>query len=351
MKVGLQLVCQAHASCSDAEMFMTEAKLAVEAEAMGFDFVGLVEHHFTDYAMCPDNAQALSWIAAKTSRIQLMPAAFILPWNDPLRVVEKAVLLDLMSGGRAIVGMGRGLSRREFRGFRVDMGESRERFDEAVEIIVRGLETGVVEADGKFFRQPRVEVRPRPNHSFRGRTYMVGMSPSSVEVAARLGLATLKFSNAPWKEAVTEVHQYRDSFRRHHGRAAPPFVICDFMICFDDRRKVEDYTHKYFRSYFESVFAHYELGGDHFEKMPSYAKYAEMGRKGKELGADRAYRDFIGANLVGTPEEIVELHQARKAIVGDYDLSVNVSFGSMPYADVWEQARLFADQVMPRLKA
>ena len=351
MKIGLQLVYQNHSGHSDAEMFMTETKLAVEAEAMGFDFVGLVEHHFTDYAMCPDNAQALAWVAARTSRIQLMPAAFILPWNDPLRVAEKAVLLDILSGGRVIVGMGRGLARREFAGFRVDMAESRERFDEAVEIVVRGLEEGVVEAHGRFYQQPRVEIRPRPLASFKGRTYMVGMSPSSVEVAARLGLATLKFSNAPWRDAVTEVNAYRDSFRRHHGRAAPPFVICDFMVCFDDRRKVEHHTDKHFRSYFESVFAHYELGGEHFEKMPSYAKYAEMGRKGREIGADKAYRDFIGANLVGTPEEIVDLHLARKAIVGDYDLSVNVSFGSMPYEDVWEQARLFADKVLPRLKA
>jgi alkanesulfonate monooxygenase SsuD/methylene tetrahydromethanopterin reductase-like flavin-dependent oxidoreductase (luciferase family) len=350
MKVGLQLVYQGHSGHSDAEMFMTETRLAVEAEAMGFDFVGLVEHHFTDYAMCPDNAQALSWVAAKTQRIQLMPAAFILPWNDPLRVVEKAVLLDILSGGRVLLGMGRGLSRREFRGFRVDMAESRERFDEAVEIVVRGLERGVVEADGKFFRQPRVEIRPRPDRSFEGRTYMVGMSPSSVDVAARLGLATLKFSNAPWREAVTEVNQYRDSFRQHHGREAPPFVICDFMVCFEQKRKVEAYTDQYFRKYFESVFAHYELGGDHFEKLPSYAKYAEMGRKGRELGPDKAYRDFIGANLCGTPDEIVELHLARKAIVGDYDLSVNVSYGSMPYADVWQQARLFADRVLPRLR-
>jgi alkanesulfonate monooxygenase SsuD/methylene tetrahydromethanopterin reductase-like flavin-dependent oxidoreductase (luciferase family) len=317
---------------------------------MGFDFVGLVEHHFTDYAMCPDNAQALSYIAAKTRRIQLMPAAFILPWNDPLRVVEKAVLLDILSEGRVIVGLGRGLARREFEGFRVDMAESRQRFDEAVEIVLRGLEEGVVSADTSFYKQPRVEVRPRPNASFKGRTYMVGMSPASVEVAARLGLATLKFSNAPWTEAVREVNAYRESFRRHHGRAAPPFVICDFMICFEDARKVEDYTARHFRAYFESVFSHYELGGDHFSQLPSYAMYAEMGRKASEVGADKAYRDFIGANLVGTPAEIVELHRARRELVGDYDLSVNVSFGSMPYKDVWEQAKLFADKVLPRLK-
>jgi alkanesulfonate monooxygenase SsuD/methylene tetrahydromethanopterin reductase-like flavin-dependent oxidoreductase (luciferase family) len=155
-----------------------------------------------------------------------------------------------------------------------------------------------VEGDTSFYKQPRVEVRPRPNASFKGRTYMVGMSPASVEVAARLGLATLKFSNAPWREAVTEVNAYRESFKRHHGRAATPFVVCDFMICFEDRRKVEDYTDRYFRAYFQSVFFHYELGGDHFTKMPTYAKYAEMGRKASEVGADKAYSTRISSGRI-----------------------------------------------------
>ena len=69
---------------------MQETHFAIEAEAMGFDFVGPVEHHFTDYAACPDPFQMLAYVAAKTKTIKLMTAAVILPWNDPLRVVEKA---------------------------------------------------------------------------------------------------------------------------------------------------------------------------------------------------------------------------------------------------------------------
>ena len=103
MKVGIQLVVSHHADMTDADMFRNEVKMGVEAEAMGFDYVACVEHHFTDYAMCPDNAQLLSYIAAKTKRIQLMPAAFILPWNNPLRIVEKITMLDIQSEGRARV--------------------------------------------------------------------------------------------------------------------------------------------------------------------------------------------------------------------------------------------------------
>jgi len=72
---------------------------------MGFDFVAPVEHHFTDYAMCPDRFRFLSLVAAKTKTMEPMTRAVILPWNDPLRVVETTILLDLMSEDRMIGGM------------------------------------------------------------------------------------------------------------------------------------------------------------------------------------------------------------------------------------------------------
>jgi len=107
MQIGLQLGYQNLHGISDAEFFKNETQLAIEAEAMGFDFVAPVEHHFTDYAACPDNFQVLTYIAAKTKTIQLMTGAVILPWNDPLRVVEKTAMLDILSEGRMILGMGR----------------------------------------------------------------------------------------------------------------------------------------------------------------------------------------------------------------------------------------------------
>ena len=68
MQVGLQLGYQNLHGIADADFFRKETQLAVEAEAMGFDYVAPVEHHFTDYAMCPDNFQVLTHIAAKTKR-------------------------------------------------------------------------------------------------------------------------------------------------------------------------------------------------------------------------------------------------------------------------------------------
>ncbi len=261
MQVGLQLGFQNLHGIPDADFFRRETQLAIEAEAMGFDFVAPVEHHFTDYAASPDPIQLLTYIAAKTTTIKLMPGAVILPWNDPLRVVEKMIMLDILSEGRAILGMGRGAARREFKSFGVELKDSREMFDEAAKIIMDGLETGIVEADGAWYNIPRTEIRPGPLKSFQDRRVMVSMSPSSVDFAARQGLKALRFSQGDWTHALPEINGYRDLFKECNGREAPPFIICDFIVCFDDKQKVIEYTDKYFSQLFYQVATHYEFGG------------------------------------------------------------------------------------------
>jgi alkanesulfonate monooxygenase SsuD/methylene tetrahydromethanopterin reductase-like flavin-dependent oxidoreductase (luciferase family) len=352
MQVGLQLGYQNLHGISDAEFFRQETQLAIEAEAMGFDFVAPVEHHFTDYAACPDNFQVLSYIAGKTKKLGLMTGAVILPWNDPLRVVEKTAMLDILSEGRMILGMGRGAARREFKAFNVDLADSREMFDEAALIIMKGLETGIVEANGKWYKQPRAEIRPRSEKSFKGRTVMVSMSPGSVEVAAQYGLKSLRFSQGQWERALPEINGYRNLFKQIHGQDAPPFIICDFMACFDDKSKVIEYTDKYFSKLFSQVASHYEFGGEHFKSLPSYSTYVTLGEMSAARGGpEKAYKDYIQANLIGTPEEMWDQHLARKAMVGDYEIVANFSYGGMPYEIVYDQMRRFANKLLPRLKS
>ena len=351
MRVGMHLGYQNLNGIPDREKFMQDTKLAVEAEAMGFDYVGPVEHHFTDYAACPDPFQMLAYVAAKTKTIKLVTAAVILPWNNPLRVVEQALQLDILSEGRLMLGMGRGAARREFRSFGAELKDSREVFDEAALIVMQGLETGIVEADTKWFKIPRTEIRPRPFQSFKDRSIMVTMSPSSVEVAARYGLQALRFSQGDWRHAIPEINHYREMFRKHNDREAPSFIISDFVICNSDRNKVAAYTDTYFAKMFETVANHYEFTSPHFKSLPSYSTYEYMGTMAQAAGGvHKAYKDYIGGNMIGTPEQLVEHHLERKSMVGDYECLANFSFGGLPYEEVYAQAKLFADKVMPKLK-
>src|SRR5258707_9576241 len=173
MRVGVQMVFQSwgYGEISDGQVVADEIRLGELADQLGFHALWPVEHHFFDYSFCPDNTLFLAHMAARTKRILLGTGAVILPWNDPLRVAEKISLLDHVSGGRVLFGMGRGLARREYAGFGIPMDDSRDRFDESARMVLDALETGFIEGDGPHFPQSRTPIRPVPSRSFVDPTY------------------------------------------------------------------------------------------------------------------------------------------------------------------------------------
>ena len=141
----------------------------------------------------------------------------VLPWNDPVRVAEKLSMLDCMTDGRVIAGIGRGLGRIEFEGFKVPMEESRERFVESAETILQGLEQGYCEYNGKYIKQPKARIRPEPFKSFKNRTYAAAISPESSAIMAKLGVGILVIPQKPWDEHAKELSDYNSLFLETHG--------------------------------------------------------------------------------------------------------------------------------------
>lgn len=351
MDFGLQMIFQnSRKDVTDAQVYDEEIRLALLAEQVGFDALWPVEHHFTDYAFCPDNTQFLSYLAARTERIKLATGAVILPWNQPIRVVEKIALLDHLSGGRALFGMGRGLARSEYEGMGIDMDTSRERFDEAADMIISGLETGVVEGDGPFYPQKRTEVRPRPRGTIRDRLYSVAMSPDSVLECAKIGARMVMFSQAPLDQVATTIATYRSEFRKHHHREPPPALTCDFTYCHEDAGRAEEMARKYIPRYLIAVLNHYELMSDHFKKAKGYESYGSAVDLLRDVGLDAMGDAFLSMQVWGTPEQIVEKIEARRAAIGDFDLNVCFRYSDMPYEDVEKSLTLFGREVLPAMR-
>ena len=339
-------------SSTDQAAYERDIKLAELAEPLGFDMLGGVEHHFNSYAMAPDNMQFLSYMAAKTERIGLMTGAVILPWwKDPIRIVEKMILLDHLSKGRAYFGIGRGLARKEYEAFGIDMDEARDRFDQAADIILEGLETGFVEADTPHFKQVRTEVRPRPYKSFEGRFYSVAMSSDSVPVVARLGAQMMSFAQKPWEEMVDHFQSYRDLFMQHHNKPAPPPVCVDFLACNESAEKAEALAREHMANYYVTVMDHYDMAGDHFRNMKGYGDYADNAIILQETGLEDAANNFVDINTWGTPQQILEKLEARGKFLGDFDLTIQVSYGGMSPENAEKSMRLFAKEVLPEIQS
>ena len=121
---------------TDFRVYRDELRLADLAEPLGYQSIWGVEHHFTDYTMCPDVIQFLTYMAGRTKDALLGTMVVVLPWHDPVRVAEEVSMLDNLSEGRVILGIGRGLAKVEFEGFRLDMSQSRTRFAESAEMVL-----------------------------------------------------------------------------------------------------------------------------------------------------------------------------------------------------------------------
>ena len=351
MDVGLQMVFASYGwtDVTDEQVWDEEIKLARIAADSGFDALWAVEHHFNDYSFCPDNLQLMAYLAAVCPNIDLGTAAVILPWNDPLRVAERAIMVDLLSKGRLRLGMGRGLARREFHAFRGTMDESRERFDEAAAMIVEALKTGYIEGNGKFYKQPRTELRPRPYKPIDGRVYAVASSDDSVVSAAKLNARMVMFADRPWPMRMPAIQKHRDLIKQLHGGPELPPLLADFCICTPTMDGAEDYARQYMGKFVESNFYHYELLGEHFSTVKGYDSYAQKIALAKEIGMDGIVSAFMQAAVWGTPDHILKMFDERRAIVGEFELATSFRFGGTPYQFAEDGLKLYAKEVLPVL--
>jgi alkanesulfonate monooxygenase SsuD/methylene tetrahydromethanopterin reductase-like flavin-dependent oxidoreductase (luciferase family) len=336
---------------TDRTVYRNELRLADLAEPLGFESIWGVEHHFTGYTMCPDVLQFLTYLAGRTQTIQLGSMVVVLPWHNPIRVAEQVVVLDHLCDGRLIFGVGRGLGRVEFEGLGVNQEESRDRFIEAAQMILDGLETGVCEFDGTFVKQARREIRPRPFKSFRGRTYAAAVSPESSEIMAKLGIGILIIPQKPWDTVAEDLNNYRTVYQTVNGTDAPPPICAGWTFCDADADRAREMAYRYIGGYWKTVLDHYELVGDHLTKMKGYEGYGRV----QELvsapgGADAMTEFFLNLQVWGTPEQCYEKIVDIQRHTGAEAFNAVFSYAGMPYEDAEANMRLFAAEVMPELK-
>jgi alkanesulfonate monooxygenase SsuD/methylene tetrahydromethanopterin reductase-like flavin-dependent oxidoreductase (luciferase family) len=230
------------------------------------------------------------------------------------------------------------------------MDESRQRFDEAADLILRALATGFAEGDGPFYKQPRVELRPRPERGFEGRTYAVASSEDSIESAARLRATMVMFADRAWKHRLPGINRWRQLFVELHGVVAPPPMICDYTVLAPESSDAAELADRHMSSVLASILDHYELMGDHFEMTKGYEAYAKAATTLRENGMQGFIDGFMAATSWGTPDQVLETLRSRWDLLGPFELSTTFRFGGIPFASAERSLRLFAAEVLPVLK-
>ena len=160
---------------------------AVEAEALGWDGFFFTEHHFDAWSLAPSPNLLLAALAMKTRKMRLGTGVHILPVHDPVRLAEEAGMLDVMSGGRLEVGLGRGNFQFELDRFTAPAEESIARFDEHLDVFTKALRANRFTFDGRWTKVRRPStVYPRPMQPSLP-IWIGATSPATVEKVGRLG--------------------------------------------------------------------------------------------------------------------------------------------------------------------
>jgi alkanesulfonate monooxygenase SsuD/methylene tetrahydromethanopterin reductase-like flavin-dependent oxidoreductase (luciferase family) len=226
MKVGITLFAQNYTDWDryqsgafdrkpmihDSQAYEEEMQLGDLCEPLGFDSLWTVEHHFTPYTMVPDPLQMLTYFAGRTQKIDFGTMVIVLPWHDPVQTAEKIAMLDNMLRGRKLtLGFGRGAGRVEFESLRIPMGESRERFLEALAVVRAALTNERFSFEGKHYQVPETSVRPQPRSAdLTDRMYCAWGTPSSMPMAANSGLGALFIPQKSWAEYAEDMKGFNE---------------------------------------------------------------------------------------------------------------------------------------------
>src|SRR2546422_1324767 len=153
---------QSPSARTSQEIYARGVEMAQAAEALGFRNVWLAEHHFSTYGYLSRPAQLATYIAAKTTRLRVGTAVIVVPLHHPLVIAEEIATLDLLSGGRLDVGLGRGYQHYEFERFGLELESGRARWEESGHITMKSVEGGAFRYDGKPFQIPETTIFPQP---------------------------------------------------------------------------------------------------------------------------------------------------------------------------------------------
>jgi len=350
MHVGYGAVFQNPGNAlSDTEVWANEVRFAEMAEPLGFDSVWSIEHHFDDYTMCPDPLQFLTYMAGKTKKAKLGSMVVVLPWHDPIRVAEQVSVLDHLSNGRFILGLGRGLARIEYEGFRIDQNEGRSLFVEYAELVLSALEKGYMEG-GSITKQPRHAIRPLPARSFRGRTYAAAVSPESMPIMAKLGVGVLVIPQKPWADVKKDFEVYHKVWREVNGTEPPHPLSGGFIFVDEDRSRAEELGMKYITDYYHTAMRHYEMTAEKFGQHKSYEFYSHVGKYIAKHGMEGAAKDFANLMPFGTPAQVLEKLKFMHETINMDAVMGNFSYAGMPWPEAERNLKCFAEKVMPELK-
>jgi probable F420-dependent oxidoreductase len=313
--------------------FETTLQDCERAEALGFDSVWLGEHH-NHPLLYPTPLIGLAAIAGRTRRLSLGTGVLLLPLYHPLAVAEEGAMVDLISGGRLILGLGAGYAPEEFSAFGISIKERGRRLAEGAALLCRLWTEEHVSHAGRYYRVSDVTLGPRPVQQPRPPIWFAGWVEPAIRRAARLGDAWLGGPSARLGELAECVHIFQAAWQEEaRATPRPDIALMRYVFVADSLEQayatVGDATLRIFEN------AYFRWPHPVVKRPPGTLTI-------QELAKDR----FILGNSAQCIEQIERFRQE----LGLTHLICRLSFPGVPREASSVSAERFTQEVMPVLR-
>ena len=327
---------------TQSEAFDESFAQIAEAENLGIDSVWLAEHHFSpDRSVLASPMVLSSAIAARTRKIRIGLAVQVLPLTNPLRVAEEAATVDHISKGRFEFGIGRSGLTKYYQGYNVPYSESRQRFFEALEVIMTAWHEDQFSYQGEYYSYKDVTVVPKPYQQPYPRTRIAVASEDTFALVGKLGHPIFIGANTPVPQLQERLLLYRQARKAagHSGPGAVSLRIPAYVAEDSGRAASEpEASTMYFIRYvaqelIKSVAS--EEGANRLRQMASVPYH--------EILKDRV--------MYGPPDAVTDRIYEYRDQLGISGVVLEMNYGGqIPNERVLNSVRLLAEKVMPHFK-
>ena len=333
-------------------------------DELSYDGVGFNEHHTSPYGLMTSPNLMAAAAAQRTRKLKLLIYGNLLPLHQPLRLAEEIAMLDCMSNGRIISGFARGIPR-EYMVNNVPLTESRARFEEAYDIIVKAWTQERFSHDGRFWTYNDIAIWPRPLQLPHPPTWVpVFGSQETIEWAAARNIPITPGGRT---RGIREdmIRHYAKCLRAHGHRITPDHLsLLDIVYVADSKAQAVRENAPYHLYFNRTLFAHGNLSETAAQRQAGYVSAAANNyvSAGNLRAAARERSDFRGMTYAdvereaedmpwGTPDEVIERLIINAEHHGANTVLVNFNRGAMPHEMFMEQIRRFSRKVLPAVQA
>jgi alkanesulfonate monooxygenase SsuD/methylene tetrahydromethanopterin reductase-like flavin-dependent oxidoreductase (luciferase family) len=324
-----------------------ELALIRHADALGFHRCWIREHHFTDYGFLPNTMILAGHAAAMTEQIRLGTAVITLPLHHPVRVAEDVALVDVLSDGRVDVGVGRGYQSIEFDTFGIPLAESRQRTDEALDVMIGLWRDPVSNHAGDFWQFGDVQLQPRPVQRPHPPLYYASVSTDSISHYAAKGIPFIVDSTVRTSRLAELADLWHGVAAANGHSPAADLVAVRYVWVDQTDDAARDYVARSPRVTSTSTVQH--LRPVHADGTVARGyEYWEKGWHGRDLDYYAHEPDWTDRWIAGTPDRVIEqIHALHEMGIRDVCCVFGLDTVAPTRSELEQRMSLFARKVMP----